>query len=60
VVIQLKTRRGWKTFAKLRLSKRSTFTLARKLAHGRYRFRALTPADAAHLAGKSRTVSVRA
>ena len=60
VVIQVKTRRGWKTFAKVRLSRRSAFTLVRKLAHGKYRFRAITPADAAHLAGTSRTVAVKA
>ncbi len=60
LVIQLKTRRGWKRFAKVRLSKRSTFTLLRTLKHGKYRFRATTPAGARNLAGKSRVVSVKA
>jgi hypothetical protein len=60
VVIQVKTRAGWKRFAKVKLSKKSTFTLLRKLAaHKRYRFRATTAADAKHLAGVSRVVSVK-
>jgi predicted GH43/DUF377 family glycosyl hydrolase len=60
VVIQVKTRSGWKRFAKVKLSKRSTFTLLRKLAHHKkYRFRASTSKDAAHLAGLSRVVTVR-
>jgi hypothetical protein len=60
VVIQVKTRSGWKRFAKVKLSKKSTFTLLRKLAgHKKYRFRASTSADAAHLAGLSRIVSVK-
>ncbi|HKD33835.1 MAG TPA: hypothetical protein VKB73_10230 [Gaiellaceae bacterium] len=60
VVIQVKTRSGWKRFAKVKLSKKSTFTLLRKLArHKKYRFRASTSADAAHLAGLSRMVTVR-
>jgi predicted GH43/DUF377 family glycosyl hydrolase len=60
LVIQLKTRSGWKRFAKVRLSKRSTFTLLRALKHGKYRFRATTPATTRNLAGKSRLVSVKA
>jgi hypothetical protein len=60
VLIQVKTRSGWKRFAKVKLSKKSTFALLRKLSgHKRYRFRASTAADAAHLAGVSRIVSVR-
>jgi hypothetical protein len=59
VVIQVKTRRGWKTVAKTKLSKRSTFKVLRKLPHGKYRFRALTPADAQHLAGTSRTLALK-
>jgi hypothetical protein len=59
VVIQVKTRRGWKKVAKGKLSKRSTFKLLGKLKHGKYRFRALTPADAQHLAGTSRTVALK-
>jgi len=60
VVIQVKTRSGWKRFAKLKISKKSTFKLVRKLAaHKKYRFRASTPADAQHLAGTSRMVTVK-
>jgi len=59
VVVQVKTRHGWKTVAKGKLSKRSTFKLVGKLKHGRYRFRALTPADPQHLAGTSRTVALK-
>ena len=59
VVIQIKTRHGWKTIAKGKLSKRSTFKLVRKLKRGKYRFRALTPKDAQHLAGTSRTVALK-
>ena len=60
LVVQVKTRSGWKTFAKLKLSRKSSFTLLRRLAHGKYRFRARTPADRAHLAGTSRIVAVKA
>jgi predicted GH43/DUF377 family glycosyl hydrolase len=60
VVLQVKTRSGWKRFAKVKLSRKSTFALLRKLsAHKRYRFRASTAADSAHLAGLSRIVSVK-
>jgi hypothetical protein len=58
VVIQVKTRSGWKRFAKVKLSKKSTFSVLRKLSpHKRYRFRATTARDAAHFAGVSRIVS---
>jgi hypothetical protein len=58
VLIQVKTRSGWKRFAKVKLSKKSTFSVLRKLAaHKRYRFRATTARDSAHLAGVSRIVS---
>jgi predicted GH43/DUF377 family glycosyl hydrolase len=58
VVIQVKTKSGWKRFAKVKLSKKSTFSVLRKLAaHKRYRFRATTARDSAHLAGVSRIVS---
>ena len=60
VVIQVKTRSGWKRFAKVKLSKKSTFTLLRKLAaQKRYRFRATTAADSKHLAGVSRVITVK-
>ncbi len=60
VLLQMKTRGGWKRFAKVTLTKKSTFKLVRTLKHGKYRFRATTPRDAAHLAGTSRTVTVKA
>jgi hypothetical protein len=60
VVIQMKTRSGWKRLARVKLSKKSTFTLLRRLAgHKKYRFRASVSADAKHLAGKSRIVTVK-
>ncbi len=60
VVIQVKTRHGWKRFAKVKLSRKSTFKLLRALAgHKKYRFRATTAADPKHLAGMSRIVTVK-
>ena len=60
VVIQVKTRHGWKRFAKVKLSRKSTFKLLRALAgHKKYRFRATTAADSKHLAGMSRVVTVK-
>ena len=60
LVLQVKTRSGWKRFAKVKLSKKSTFAITRKLAaHKKYRFRATTPKDARHAAGVSRVVSVK-
>jgi predicted GH43/DUF377 family glycosyl hydrolase len=54
VVIQVKSGSGWKTLAKLKASKSSTFSTVRKLkAHAKYQFRARTAADAQHLAGTS-------
>ena len=60
VVIQVKTRHGWKRFAKVKLSRKSTFKLLRALAgHKKYRFRATTAADSKHIAGVSRVVTVK-
>jgi len=54
VVIQVSTGSGWRTLAKVKTSKRSTFRIVRKLKpHGKYRFRARTAADKDHLAGLS-------
>jgi predicted GH43/DUF377 family glycosyl hydrolase len=59
VIIQIKKSSGWKTFAKLKTSKRSTFSAVRKLRpRAKYRFRAYTAADAQHLAGMSPVVYV--
>jgi predicted GH43/DUF377 family glycosyl hydrolase len=60
VTIQVKTRSGWKKLARVKISRKSTFTLLRRLArHKKYRFRASVSADAKHLAGKSRIVTVK-
>ena len=59
VIIQIKKSSGWKTFAKLKTSKTSTFSAVRKLSpRAKYRFRASTAADAQHLAGMSPIVYV--
>jgi hypothetical protein len=60
VVIQVKTRSGWKRLARVRLTKKSAFRLLRKLpAHKKLRLRATVSADAKHLAGRSRVVTVK-
>jgi predicted GH43/DUF377 family glycosyl hydrolase len=61
VIIKVQKGGSFVRFAKLRLSRRSTFTLKRKLARGTYTFRADRPADSDHFPGKSplRTVTVR-
>jgi predicted GH43/DUF377 family glycosyl hydrolase len=59
VTIQIRTRSGWKTIGRAKLSKKSAFRLLRTVKHGQNKFRALTPADAKHLAGKSRVVSAK-
>jgi predicted GH43/DUF377 family glycosyl hydrolase len=54
VIIQMSTGSSWKTVAKLKTTKRSTFALKRKVsARGKYKFRAKTAADKDHLAGMS-------
>ena len=59
VVIQIRVGKRWKTFAKVRTTKRSTFSTLRTLKRGKYKFRAKKAADAQHLAGLSRVVSFR-
>ena len=59
VMIQIKKSSGWKTFAKLKTSKKSTFSAVRKLnPRAKYQFRASTAADTQHLAGLSPIVYV--
>jgi predicted GH43/DUF377 family glycosyl hydrolase len=62
-VLIIKVQKGgsFVRFAKLTLSRRSTFVLKRRLARGTYAFRADRPGDRDHFPGKSsvRTVSVR-
>jgi hypothetical protein len=59
VVIQIRVGKRWKTLAKVRTTKRSTFTTLKSLKRGKYKFRAKKAADAQHLAGMSRVVSLR-
>jgi predicted GH43/DUF377 family glycosyl hydrolase len=61
VIIKVKKGSSFVRFAKLKLSRRSTFLLKRRLAKGTYTFRADRPADRDHFPGKSpvRTVTVR-
>jgi predicted GH43/DUF377 family glycosyl hydrolase len=54
VVIQRLKGTRFVKFAKVKLSKRSTFRLAKKLKKGRYTFRASMGADSCHFAGLSR------
>lgn len=60
VIIKVKKGSSFVRFATLKLSRRSTFVLKRKLARGTYSFRADRPADRDHFPGKSpvRTVSI--
>jgi predicted GH43/DUF377 family glycosyl hydrolase len=53
VIIKVKKGSSFVRFAKLKLSRRSTFLLKRKLARGTYSFRADRPADRDHFPGKS-------
>jgi predicted GH43/DUF377 family glycosyl hydrolase len=59
VVIQLAKGTRFVTFAKVKLSKRSTFKLVKKLKKGRYSFRASMGADRCHFGGLSRTRALR-
>ena len=61
VVIKVQKGGSFVRFAKLTLSRRSTFVLKRRLARGTYAFRADRPADRDHFPGKSavRTLTVR-
>jgi hypothetical protein len=54
VVIQVSTGSTWRTFARVKTTKRSTFTAAHKVkARGKLKFRAKTVGDKDHLAGLS-------
>ena len=54
VLIQVSTGSRWRTFAKVKTTKRSTFGAVRKVApRGKVRFRAKTAADKDHLSGLS-------
>jgi hypothetical protein len=59
VTVQIRTRSGWKTIGRAKLSKKSAFRLLRTVKRGKHKFRALTTADSKHLAGKSRVVSAK-
>lgn len=61
VVIQVRSGKRWKVFARVKTTKRSTFKGARTLKLGRhgYRFRAKTKGYRGLLAGTSRTVRLR-
>jgi predicted GH43/DUF377 family glycosyl hydrolase len=61
VVLKILRGTGLVTFAKARLSRRSSYRLVKKLTRGTHRFRALTLADRDHFGGSSlvRTVTVR-
>jgi predicted GH43/DUF377 family glycosyl hydrolase len=61
VIIKIKKGSSFARFARLKLSRRSTFVLKRKLARGTYTFRADRPADRDHFPARSpvRTVTVR-
>jgi predicted GH43/DUF377 family glycosyl hydrolase len=59
VVIQRAKGTRFVTFAKVKLSKRSTFKLVKKLKKGRYTFRASFGADSCHYAGLSKTRLLR-
>jgi hypothetical protein len=61
LIIKVKKGSSFVRFAKLTLSRRSTFLLKRKLARGTYSFRADRPGDRDHFPGKSpvRMVTVR-
>jgi len=61
VVIKVKKGSSFVRFARMRLSRRSTFVLKRKLARGTYAFRADRPSDRDHFPAKSpvRIVAIR-
>jgi predicted GH43/DUF377 family glycosyl hydrolase len=61
IVIQFRSGKRWKKFARVRTSRRSTFKTARTLSRGKhaYRFRAKTAAYPGLAAGTSRTRKLR-
>jgi len=58
VVIQRAQGTRYVTFAKVKLSKRSTFKLSKTLKKGRYTFRASMATDSCHFAGLSKTRAI--
>jgi hypothetical protein len=58
VVLRVKQGTRFASFAKVKLSRRSTFKLARKLKPGSYSFRAELPGDRCHFPGRSPVRSV--
>jgi hypothetical protein len=61
VTIQRKAGTGWRKVASVRTTRTGTYAYAKRLTRGRFTFRAITPKDADHLAGRSvrRKVRVR-
>jgi hypothetical protein len=55
VVIERRVGLRWTALGRTRLSARSTYTLTKRLAPGRYELRARTPADRDHWGGESAT-----
>lgn len=56
VVVQMSRGSSWRTLAKVKTTKHSTFAVKKKLtARGKYKFRARTIADKEHLVGLSRS-----
>jgi hypothetical protein len=54
VVVQMSRGSSWRTLAKVKTTKHSTFAVKKKLtARGKYKFRARTIADKEHLVGLS-------
>jgi hypothetical protein len=58
IVLRVKRGTRFASFAKARLSRRSTFKLARKLKPGSYTFRAELPGDRCHFPGRSPARSI--
>jgi predicted GH43/DUF377 family glycosyl hydrolase len=59
VTIQRKAGGRWRRLVTVRTSRRATFRYAKRFAEGRHSFRALTPRDADHLAGRSAARRIR-
>jgi predicted GH43/DUF377 family glycosyl hydrolase len=59
VTIQRKVSGSWRKIATVKTNRKATFRYVKRFAKGRFRFRAVTPKDADHLAGRSRVRRVR-
>ena len=59
MTIQRKSGTKWTKLATVKTGRKGTFRYAKRLAKGRYRFRAVTAKDADHLAGRSKARGVR-